>query len=58
MIRIHAIDSRFQTEDEDTRSRIADVIRSVILRVVFEDGDDNAEGEPDETLYHTLYILS
>ena len=32
-----------------------EVIRSVILSDVFEHEDGNVEGEPDETLYHTLY---
>jgi len=40
---------------ESTSSKGYEVIRSVILNDVFEDENGNQEGEPDETLYHTLY---
>ena len=40
---------------ENEKSNGYEVIRSVILGDVFEDEEGNVEGEPDETLYDTLY---
>ena len=40
---------------ENEKSNGYDVIRSVILGDVFEDEEGNVEGEPDDTLYDTLY---
>jgi len=40
---------------EDESSKGYDVIRSLILSDVYEDENGNTEGEPDETVYDTLY---
>ena len=50
-----ALKRKLKTIWEYNSSKGYDVIKSVILADVYEDEDGMTEGEPDETLYDTLY---